>query len=271
MERRTFGRSGPELPVIGLGAGQAFDVTDEAAIASCCRLVEAALAAGTQLFDTSPTYGEAERVLGTCLAEERAEAFVATRLWTSQERAARMQIDTSMACFGDHVNLYQIHNLLAWREQLPRLEAERDAGRVGLIGVTHHNSDAYGELAHVLRSGRIDAVQIPYNPLEHDAEQLLPLAASLGIAVIAMRPMGDGALLRRLPEPADLLPLAPFGITSWPQALLKWVLSDERVHAVIPATASIAHFQENAAAGSPPWLDEEARRWVSDLARSLFA
>ena len=67
--------------------------------------------------------------------------------------------------------------------------------------------------------------------------ELLPLAAELGVAVIVMRPLGEGALVRRPPSERDLAPLRAFGVETWGQALLKWVLSDERVDLAIPATS----------------------------------
>jgi aryl-alcohol dehydrogenase-like predicted oxidoreductase len=97
-----------------------------------------------------------------------------------------------------------------------------------------------------MRTGRIDAIQVPYNPLERDAERrILPLAAELDLGVIAMRPLGGGSLVGRF-DPAELL---------------KWTLGDERVHVAIPATANVTHARANTAAGSPPWpsADERAR------------
>ena len=51
-----------------------------------------------------------------------------------------------------------------------------------------------------------------------------------------MRPLAEGALIRH-PPAAQLAPLAPFGVETWAQALLKWALSDPRVDVVIPATS----------------------------------
>jgi aryl-alcohol dehydrogenase-like predicted oxidoreductase len=75
--------------------------------------------------------------------------------------------------------------------------------------------------------------------------------------------------VRRAPTAAQLAPLRAFGVTTWVQALLKWILSDPRVHCAIPATSRPERMRENAAAGDPPWLDADARAYVSRLAAAL--
>ena len=147
-----------------------------------------------------------------------------------------------------------MHNLVAWREHLPWLEEERDAGRIDRLGVTHCDAgrSSSAELEEALRTGRFDTVQIPLNPLERECEaRILPLAEELGIAVIVMRPLGGarGGRLRRDPGRASLEPLRPFGVETWAQALLKWCLADPRVDLVIPATSRPERTVENAAAG----------------------
>jgi len=118
-----------------------------------------------------------------------------------------------------------------------------------------------------LRTGRFDVVQLPYNPHEREVErELLPLAAELGVAVIVMRPLGGGELVHRAPSDAELRPLRAFGVETWAQALLKWVLSDERVDVAIPATGRAERTSENTAAGSPPWFGSEERALVAELA-----
>ena len=116
------------------------------------------------------------------------------------------------------------------------MEAERDAGRIGFLGATHYSPRAFGELEAVMRSGRIDAIQVPYNPDEREAEQrILPLAAELDLGVIAMRPLGGGALVRR------------HGAAE----LLKWALADARVRVAIPATSNPEHARTNVAVAHP--------------------
>ena len=163
--------------------------------------------------------------------------------------------------------MQQVHNLVLWREHLAWLESERAAGTVGRLGVTHYSPSSFGDLAVALRTGRFQAVQIPYNPWEREVErEALPLAAELGVAVIVMRPLGGsgaGERRHRAPREAEL---AALGVTSWAQALLKWALSDRRVDVVIPATRRPERTLENAAAGSPPWFEQDERTEVERLA-----
>jgi len=120
-----------------------------------------------------------------------------------------------------------------------------------------------------MRSGRIQAVQIPYSPFEREVERkVLPLAEELGLGVVVMRPFGEGSLLPG-PSGEALGPLEPFGVLTWTQALLKWILSDRRVHVAIPATRSPEHARENLAAGAPPWFGPEERALVERLAAGL--
>jgi aryl-alcohol dehydrogenase-like predicted oxidoreductase len=267
MERRRLGASGLTVPVVGMGTWQTLDVRGETAENGAGEVVAAALGAGVRLFDSSPMYGEAERVLGRALGDRRAEVLVATKVWTPDPAEGAAQVRRALGWYGGRVDLYQVHNLVAWPEQLTTLERHRDAGEIQAIGATHHSPGAFDELAQVMRSGRITAVQVPYNPDQRDVERLiLPLAEELGIGVVVMRPLGAGALVRAAPATDQLEPLRPFGVRTWAQALLKWVLSDPRCHVAIPATSRPERAGENAAAGAPPWLGPEERELVQRLA-----
>ena len=267
IETRQLGRSGIAAPVVGMGTWRTLDVHGADDEKRARAIVAEALDAGCRLIDSSPMYGEAERALGAALDERRAEAIVATKVWASTEREGAEQVERALRFFGGRVDLYQVHNLVAWRDQLALLERRRDEGVVGAIGATHYSPGAFAELASVMRTGRIATIQIPYNPLEREVErEILPLAGELGLGVVVMRPLGQRGLVGRAPEPAELEPLREFGVGTWAQALLKWVLSDPRCHVAIPATSRRGRMTENAAAGSPPWLDAEARDHVARLA-----
>ena len=260
MELRTLGRTGVEIPVVGLGTWATLDLADaEQEVADA--VVGAAFEAGTRLADSSPMYGRAERVLGRALAGRREEAFGATKIWARSVEEGRAQLADQLGFFAGRVDLEQVHNLVAWHEHLDWLEQERDAGRVRFLGATHYSSGSFDELARVMRTGRIDAIQIPLNPREREAErEVLPLAEELGLGVIVMRPLGGaGSLIPAPPRHA----LVPLGAVTWSQALLGWALSDPRVTVVIPATRNPEHARENAA--SPPKLGPEERRLVERL------
>ncbi|MEP6910142.1 MAG: aldo/keto reductase [Actinomycetota bacterium] len=258
MEERRLG------PVIGLGTSNTFDSDRELARV----VVGTVLDAECRLIDTSPMYGGAEESVGFALRERREDAVVATKIWADSVEEGRVQFADQLSWFG-RVEIEQVHNLVLWEEHLPWLEQEREAGRIDRLGVTHYQVRAFDELARALRSGRFSVLQVPYNPLERECEQeLLPLAAELGIAVIVMRPLGDKSRLPSPPPPEELAPLREFGVSTWPQALLKWALSDERIDAVIPATKDSEHARENASAGEPPWLGPDERKLIERLAQT---
>jgi len=257
-----------EVPAIGLGTWQVLDVRGPEE-ESRHEVVRAALEEDANLFDSSPMYGEAERVLGDALRKfGRDRAIVATKVWTSNDREAERQIERSLGYFGGRVELYQVHNLVVVERRLNTLRRLKQEGRVRAVGATHYSRAAFGDLASVMRSGRVEFVQVPYNAAETAAaEELLPLAQELGLGVISMVPLGSGRLVRRAPSQRDLEPLREFGVETWAQALLKFVLSDRRVSSAIPATSSPERMRENARAGEPPWFGEEERRYVAELAR----
>jgi len=264
METRPFGRTGAELPVVGLGTWRVFDLSaaDEPLAEG---VVAEAFARGARVVDSSPMYGRAEAVLGEAIAARREEAVVATKVWTDDVEAGRRHFARQLAWFDDRIELLQVHNLVAADAHLAWMERDRDRGRVRWLGATHYLATAFDELERLMRSGRIDSVQVPYNPAERDAEQrILPLAADLGLGVIAMRPLGGGGLTHRRDEVPEELREA--GFRSWSDVLLRWCLADRRISVAIPATGSLRHAAANAESGDGPWPDERLRDRIAELA-----
>ena len=190
MEQRRFGRTGLDVPVIGMGTWQTFDVRGAETEARQA-VTDAALETGASFFDSSPMYGEAERVLGRTLQGRREQALVATKLWTADDREAEQQARAALRYFGGRVDVYQVHNLAAWPRRLDQLERLRSENKVRVIGLTHYAASAFTELRRAMEDPRVGAIQVPYNPRDRTVEaEILPAAAELGLGVIVMRPLG---------------------------------------------------------------------------------
>jgi aryl-alcohol dehydrogenase-like predicted oxidoreductase len=266
MERRALGATGLEVPAVGMGTWRTFDVRGREGEARCRAVLDEAYAAGATLFDTSPMYGSAERVLAEAMGARRGDALVADKLWTADDGEAKRQATNALRWYGGRVDIYQVHNLVRLDERLAQLRRMRDDGSVRVVGATHYQHSAFPALLTLVKSRAVDQIQIPYNARDRLAErELLPAAADHGVGVIVMRPLGEGILARHAPPDEALAPLAPYGIRTWAQALLMFILSDRRVSCVIPATSRPDRMAENAAAGAPPWLGEEEREYVAGL------
>ena len=245
---------GLAVPVVGLGTWQALVASPDPDA-----VVSTMLDGGARLFDSSPMYGRAEEMLGGALRARRSEAVVATKIWTHSVEEGREQFAHQLSFYGGHVEVEQVHNLVAWREHLEWMAAEREAGRIDVLGATHYSPSSFGELARVMRSGLIEMVQVPYNPSEREVErEILPLARELGLGVLVMRPLGSG----RLGSASDRDGL---GVESWAEAVLVWALSEPGITAVIPATGDVSHARANLRAGSHPGFDGAQRRHVEEL------
>ena len=263
LPTRPLGAGGPRVPILGLGTWRVFDLPPERThVAS--DVLDVAWRGGVRVVDSSPMYGRAEEVLAAALDGRRADALVLTKVWADTVDDGRRHFRRQLDWFGGRIDLLQVHNLVAWRDHLPWIELARDTGSVGLIGATHLQAAAFDDLERVMRTGRIDAVQVPVNPLEREAERrILPLAEELGLGVVAMRPLTSGALLGR-PFPDEL---REAGLSGWAEASLRWCLADRRVAVAIPATADRDHAARNLAAARAEPLDPALRDRIAELAR----
>jgi len=264
MPKRKIPSSGEQIPVIGMGSSNTFDVEGAAAATDPLRdVLRALVEGGGTVIDTSPMYGRSETVLGDLIANLglRPRLWLATKVWTRGREAGAAQIADSMRRLRtDRLELLQIHNLLDWREHLPTLRSLQRAGKVRYSGITHYRADAHAELERVLTEERFDWLQVNYSLAEPAADaRLLPFCRDEGIAVMANRPFADGEMFARV-RGRPLPPwAAEFGCSSWAQFFLKYVASHPAVTCVIPATSKPANMRDNVAAGIGPLPDAKQR------------
>jgi len=261
---RPIPSSGERLPVIGMGSWITFDVGDDRRErAQRVEVLRNFFAAGGGMIDSSPMYGSSEEVIGHCLSRlaEHTGLFTATKVWTPFESHGAGQIEASRRLWGAaRFDLMQVHNLLNWDGHLRTLRARRDAGQIRYIGVTTSHGRRHETLEKVMKSERLDFVQLTYNMVNRATEKrLLPLAAERGQAVIVNRPFLRGELFDYV-EGHPLPPwAAEFGAANWAQFFLKWVISHPAVTCAIPATSRPDHMRENMGAGLGPLPDAKTR------------
>ena len=274
LVQRTIPSSGESIPVLGLGTWQAFDVGSSP---SERQPVEEVLARftklGGRLVDSSPMYGRAEQVIGDIATKLhlRSALFLATKVWTSGKQQGIDSMERSLAKLQTkQIDLMQVHNLVDVQTQLATLRAWKEQGRVRYLGITHYVSSAYGEVAKLLRSEKLDFVQINYSLLEREAEdQILPLAQDRGVAVIVNRPFGGGGLfahVRQKPLPEWT---TEFDCHSWAQFLLKWIVAHPVVTCAIPATSNVGHLEDNMQGGVGRLPDAKLRQRMVEVVSAL--
>jgi diketogulonate reductase-like aldo/keto reductase len=274
MLTRAIPSSGEKLPVIGLGTWQAFDVD---LTSDSRRQLEDVLSlfvrVGGRVIDTSPMYGRAEDVIGelTTALGIQDKVFLATKVWTRGKENGIKSMEHSMALLrAKRIDLMQVHNLVDVQTQLATLREWKSQGRIRYLGVTHYEAGAFADVEKIMRSQKLDFVQINYSLMEREAEErILPLAQERGIAVIVNRPFGGGDLFSQtrskpLPDWA-----AEFDCHSWAQFFLKWIVANSAVTCAIPATDKPRHLEDNMNGGIGRLPDAKTRQRMVEFVSSL--
>jgi aryl-alcohol dehydrogenase-like predicted oxidoreductase len=264
MLTRPIPRSGEQLPVIGLGTWQTFNVgTDPKERAPLKDVLKRFLDAGGRVIDSSPMYDRAEMVVGDLLESlsHPRTPFLASKVWTMGRVEGEQQMRTSVQRMGrGRMDLMQVHNLVDVRTHLATLREWQEQERVRYIGITHYQRSAFDTMEKLIREETLDFVQLPYSLQMRDAEQrLLPACADRGVAVIVMSPFEQGGLFEKVRGKALPPWAAEFDCASWAQFFLKFILGHPAVTCPIPATSNPKHLEDNLKAGFGRMPDEKTR------------
>ena len=272
VQRRAIPSTGEMLPVIGLGTSITHNVSlDDPRMDRLLEVLRVLVEGGGSVIDTAPSYGNAERVVGELVERlgQRGQVFLASKVSSTGRERGLAQIEASFEALQTEViDLIQVHNLQDTRTQLGLLRELKQEGRVRYIGVTHYLESAHDRLLDTLKQEQVDFVQFNYSVGERNAEkQLLPYCADNGIATLINRPFTRGNLLSRVkgkPLPAWA---EEIDASSWAQLLLKFILAEPAVTAVIPATSNPRYMADNLLAGQGRLPDARQRQMIVDAFR----
>lgn len=265
--KKTIQSSGEKLAVVGMGTSRTFVNPNDADFQQqLLEVLRIFFSEGGQLLDSSPMYGPAESIVGKLLPQldNTDDLFAATKVWTRGEQAGIEQMQDSMRKMSVPVmDLMQIHNLKDWQTHLKTLREWKEQGKIRYLGITTSHGRYHGELIDIMRTEPLDFVQLSYNIMDREAEQvLLPMAQDKGIATLINRPYQRGELFSRsrgkpLPSIAEELQCS-----SWGQLYLKWILGHPAATCVIPATSKPKHVRDNMGAGFGVLPDESQRQQI---------
>ncbi|MFB0504328.1 MAG: aldo/keto reductase [Candidatus Bathyarchaeia archaeon] len=210
MMKRRFGRTGLEVPIVGLGGaglGQPIERIEP--------LINHALDRGANFIHVYPSQ---EENVGRVLSGRRDEAIIAAHVDVSPDPSVKMgtadevigRVDACLKNLGtDSVELFQFHGVMDEEAvsfirrkggALEGLKKARKQGKVQFIGITGHYSRP---LVNALKHGVFDTVMVPFNIMRREfgadpAVGLFPLAKRLNIGVIIMKPIANGRITKNL-------------------------------------------------------------------------
>jgi aryl-alcohol dehydrogenase-like predicted oxidoreductase len=207
METRPFGQTGERFPILSLGCQRIVDAhqcNEEQAVA----ILNAALDRGVRYFDTAWVYsdGQSEKRVGLVAKRRRAEMWIATKTVSRTRDGALKQLEQSLARLRtDHVDEWRLHNIWDFQElekcfapggAMEAMVQAKAQGLVRHISISGHTNPMVQ--LEALRRFPFDSVLMAASVLDHFifsfAEEFLPTANNKGVATIAMKVLGFGAL-----------------------------------------------------------------------------
>jgi pyridoxine 4-dehydrogenase len=225
---------------------------------------------GVNLIDTADAYGPevSENLIAEALHPHPEGLVIATKgglrrtgpgQWQRDARPERLK----QCCEGslrrlrlDRIDLYQLHSpdpKVPLEDSMGALRDLKDAGKVRHVGVSNLDLDQLGRAGEVVE---VVSVQNRYNLTDRSSEDVLEACERDGLGFIPWFPLATGRL--RPAGPLDEVARAHDATPG--QVALAWLLQRSPVMLPIPGTASVAHLEENMAAGGLHLSDEEMAR-----------
>lgn len=272
---RPIHSTGEMVPAIGLGtASGAFgSPNNDEDFVIRRNAVAALLNNGGTVIDTSPTYRNAEAVVGRALDElgMRDKCFLATKTSIfGKKEGIEQNLRSYQALRTDRFDLLQVHNLKDTDDHLETLNDLKEQGKIRYLGITHVRSSYNEDAVKFIENNKLDFIQCQYNILDRSIENsVLPAAREHGVAVMINVPFGRGRLFRAVSGQSIPDWAKDFGADSWAKFFLKFILSHPDVTVAIPGTINDYHVVDNLGAlkGRLPTNSERERmiRYFEDI------
>jgi aryl-alcohol dehydrogenase-like predicted oxidoreductase len=274
--------SGERIPVMGIGTNR-FGRTPYEDVRSILQRMHQL---GGTVIDTAALYGDSEVQIGKALSELglARKMFIATKLIApggaipghAPGPAGISGPDTigGLASFERSmqrlrkVDLLFIHFVDSVEPMMPLVTDLKKQGRVRYIGISSIRPPEYPQLIEYMRRYPIDFLQVNYSLGDRRAEaEVLPLAQERRMAVMAAVPLGGGhnLLLAQVGERTLPAWAADFGIASWGQFFLKYVVSHPAITCAIPGSSKLEHLEDNQAAGRGRLPDAATRSRMAEF------
>jgi glutamate-1-semialdehyde aminotransferase/predicted aldo/keto reductase-like oxidoreductase len=276
MQSRPIGRTGVRLSVVGFGTAQLQMIPERQAVETLVRGFEL----GVNWVHTAPDYGGIDPWIQKAIEVSGREVMVLSAgppltkdLPAFFENTCHVYKTRRLALYG----LAGIEDIEWHRENLwgsggmvEYLQARKAEGRLGGIYCSTHAKADY--VARLVESGVFDAIMVSWNPLGFHQqshawarakigrdyedlteyrERIFPLAAERGVSLLIMKPFAGGLLCRSKALP----PHDWFADSAEPIVaadVLRLILEEPGVCAVVPGTSSVEEAEENARAGHAP-------------------
>ena len=209
IPKRTFGKTGEELTIIGQAGGRYGLCTFDEAKA----ITQRAYDLGVNYFDNARSYwsGRSEEVFGAVLPAVRKDVFITTKSADRTRKGAEAELHTSLAKLKtDYLDLWQIHavqssedlkKIFAPGGAIEAFEAAKKAGKARFIGFTgHHDPEAHLEMLRLYKE--FDTILMPLSPADPAylsfENKVLPEARKQNLGIQGMKSTANAKLLQSL-------------------------------------------------------------------------
>jgi uncharacterized protein len=253
MQKRTLGRTGWSVSTISFGAIKLPRIS----LKECETLLNRALDSGINFIDTADCYGDSEEKIGQVLKKRRKEFYLSTKVDERDGPGVRAKLDRCLRRLRtDCIDLLFFHDVRGGEYErifnaggLEELRKAQKKGEIIHVGISIHNN--LSMMREAIESGVFSVLMVAYSALDEDrlTADLLPLAGSRGVGLVAMKPLAGG----RLGDiPSRGWDSSLFHGESPAQVALRYVLSNPHVTCAIPGMMALNELEENLRVGKNP-------------------